>query len=333
MKVLILAGGSGTRLWPLSTKEYPKQFLQLDNSGETLLQKTVNRHLGFVKPEDIFFLTNQKYRDIIVEQVGEAFEDNLVLEPVARNTMPAIALAVKFLLDKKGASLDDTVIVSTSDHYISPVDKFESCVREAEKLAKEGWIVTFGVKPTEPSIGYGYIQKDGYRVKRFVEKPNLEKAEEYLASGEYYWNSGMFIFSIRTIIEELEKYVPEIFRFLEKKYEHVVDNFENMPSISIDYAIMEKSQKAAFVPLTASWSDIGSFDQLYQNLDKDENNNVFMGKVVNHGSKNSLVMGKNRLIAVIDVEDLCIVDSGDAILITKRSSSQDVKKIMISQTK
>jgi mannose-1-phosphate guanylyltransferase / mannose-6-phosphate isomerase len=329
MKALILTGGSGTRLWPLSTKKHPKQFLDLDGSGRTLLQKTVDRLAGFIKSEDIFFLTNRKYADIVVAQVDNV-ESNLVLEPVARNTMPAIALAIKFLLERKDASVNDVVIVSTSDHYIYPVDKFISSVKQAESLAKDGFVVTFGVKPTEPATGYGYIQKDdGFKVKRFVEKPNKTTAEEYLSSGDYYWNSGMFIFSIATMLEEIKKYAPEILEFLDDSYDEMVANFENMPNISIDYSIMENTSKAAVVPLEASWSDIGSFDQVYNNQEKDEDQNVFIGDVINRGSKGTLVIGKKRKIAVIDVEDLCIIDSDDAILITKRSSSQEVKNIVL----
>lgn len=357
MKCVILAGGNGTRLWPLSRKSFPKQFLSIGDK-ETLFQKTVRRLLNYVDPEDLIIITNNNYRFHVKNQLNEIYrrlsidveklKDNIILEPVGRNTAPAIALAVKYIMDRLGSSEDEIIFVSPSDHIIAPEDKFTEYLKKAELLAKEGHIVTFGIHPYRPETGYGYIKRgesinkakdgsaegnaderaDAYRVERFVEKPDLETAKEYLLSGEYYWNSGMFAFSVRTIMEEFERHAPEIFARLNGSYEDILCNFNEMPNISIDYAVMEKSDRAVVLPMDITWSDIGSWDSVYEILDKDHNLNVKIGEVLDIDTKNSLIIGNRRLIATVGLEDMIVIETDDAILIAKKGQAQKVKDIV-----
>jgi len=336
--VIILAGGSGVRLFPLSRKNLPKQFLKI-GSESSFFQGTVERVLKLVKrPEDVVITSNEEHYFHIkyqLRELGLSPESfHFVKEPTGRNTAPAIVLTVKYLLEKVGVSPGETLFVSPSDHIIFPVDKFVERVIEAEKVAKEGFIVTFGIKPTKPETGYGYIEAGeffdmGYKVKTFHEKPSLDKTREYLEKGDFFWNSGMFLFGIETLLEEFREHSAEIFNlFEENDFENLCQNFEKMPNISIDYAIMEKTKRAVVIPLDVNWSDIGSWDSVYEILPKDENNNVKVGKVLEIDTKNSLFIGNKRLITAVGLEDMMIIETDDVILFAKRGEGQRVREVV-----
>jgi mannose-1-phosphate guanylyltransferase/mannose-6-phosphate isomerase len=340
MKSVILAGGSGTRLFPLSRKKFPKQFLNLNlDNNKSLFQKTVKRILKIVEnTNDIVIITNSDYQFHIKNQLEDILKNfpKIILEPIGKNTAPAIALAVKFFIEKKGIDENEILFVSPSDHLISPDDKFVEYVKKAESLAKRGYIVTFGINPTKPETGYGYIEAGDlvgvgnvYKVKRFHEKPSLETAQKYLMEGNYYWNSGMFAFSIKTILNEFRKYAPEIYEQLENQtFEEVINNFKNMPNISFDYAVMEKTNKTVVLPLNIIWSDVGSWDSVYDILEKDENQNVKVGNVIDIDTKNSLIMGNDRLIATVGIENLIVVETPDVIVITQRGKGQKIRDLV-----
>ena len=339
MKTVILAGGSGTRLFPLSRENYPKQFIKIADES-SLLQKTFNRCKHFTNSKDIFIVSGDKYQFHIknqLEEIGEKDFKNIILEPVGRNTAPAIALAVKYLLEKENATEDSIIFITPSDHIISPEEKFSEYIKEAEVVAKEGYIVTFGVRPSKPETGYGYIEADekkilnkGYKVKKFHEKPDLKTAQTYLLKGNFFWNSGMFMFSIKTILNEFKNHSPDIYSFIEKlSYEELVMSFSDMPDISIDYAVMEKSKNIAVIPVDIVWSDVGSWDSLYDVLDKDNKGNAKVGNVVDIDTENSLVFGDSkRIVSTIGLKDLIIVDTDDVVLIAKRGESQKVREIV-----
>jgi mannose-1-phosphate guanylyltransferase/mannose-6-phosphate isomerase len=278
----------------------------------------------------------------VKNQIGEInrdLEKNIILEPVARNTAPAIALAVKYVLDKLEGKENDILFVCPSDHVISPEEGFGEYLKKAEALAMAGYIVTFGIQPYKPETGYGYIKRGpeislngatfkAFKVEKFTEKPGLEDVLEYLKSGKYYWNSGMFAFSIKTIMNEFEKHIPDIYQKLNGNFEDTIKSFEKMPKISIDYAVMEKSDKVVVLPLEIRWSDIGSWDSVYEILEKDENQNVKIGEVIEVNTKNSLIIGNKRLISTVGLEDLLIVETDDALLIAKRGEAQEVKDVV-----
>ena len=343
MKAVILAGGSGTRLFPMSRKKYPKQFLKIGDK-RSLFQKTVERSLLAVNPEDLIIITNEDYQFHIKNQLLELFPSfftihslpfNLIFEPVGRNTAPAIVLAAKFALEKLKVHEDEVLFISPSDHIISPSEKFAEYMKKAEKIAKEGYIVTFGVRPTKPETGYGYIESGDsvsnnvYKVKQFHEKPDLETAKEYLARGNYYWNSGMFAFTVKVIFEELEKHAPEVYEKVENRtFEEVLKNFKSIPDISIDYAVMEKTDKAVVLPLDITWSDVGSWDAFYEIMDKDENGNVKSGKVIDIDTKDSLIISNKRVVSTVGVEDLMIIETDDVLLIAKKGEGQKVREVV-----
>ena len=336
MKTVILAGGSGTRLFPLSRKNFPKQFLKIKD--KSLFQSTVERNLKNVPQQNIVIITNNNYQFLVKNQLKEIGLEgikNIILEPVGRNTAPAIALAVKYLLEKLNAHKDEILFVSPSDHVINPPEKFSEYVKKAESIAKKGYIVTFGIRPNRPETGYGYIESEKelekgiYSVKKFHEKPDLNTAKEYILQGNFYWNSGMFMFSIEAIIGELKKYAPDIYEAMEKtSYEEFVMNFSELPDVSIDYAVMEKTDKASVIPLDIMWSDVGSWDSVYEVLDKDKNWNAKKGKVIDINTKNSLLFGEKRVISTIGIEDLIVVDTDDVLLIAKKGEGQKVRELV-----
>ena len=332
---IILAGGSGSRLWPLSRELYPKQLLNL-NSDKSLLQSTFERLKMCMPSDNIVSITNTKHSSNVRMQLSEIYETPVILsEPTAKNTAPAIVLATKFIMQKSNS--DPVIIVVPSDHLIKDNDKFLSTVKKGEKLAEQGYIVTFGIKPDYPETGYGYINTsektgDGLKVKKFVEKPDFETAEKYLREGNYFWNSGIFMFKASTLIDETIKHAPDIAKISEefdfsKSNEIPFINFDKMPGISIDYAIMEKSDKIALVKLESDWNDLGSWKSIYDVSHKDENGNVFIGHVLDKNSKNSFVYASSKLVATIGLEDTVIVETEDAILACKKDQTQNVKHI------
>ena len=332
---IILAGGSGSRLWPLSRELYPKQLLNLI-SDKSLLQSTFERLTNCMQKDEILSITNTKHSANVRMQLAQQTENPKVLsEPVSKNTAPAIALATKYIMQETGE--DPVILVVPSDHLIQDKEHFLSTVKKGEKLAEEGYIVTFGIKPNYPETGYGYINTlkpldIGFKVKEFVEKPNLETAEKYLKAGTYYWNSGIFMFKASTMIAEIEKNAPGIAKIAQnvdftKSSDIPFVEFDKMPSISIDYAVMEKSDKIALVALESDWNDLGSWQSIYDVSKKDEHNNVFIGHVIDEGSKNSFVYASSKLVTTIGLEDTVIVETEDAILACKKDRTQDVKHI------
>ena len=324
---LILAGGSGSRLWPLSRELYPKQLLNIQNT-ESLLQATFDRLKECIDPKNIVSLTGVKHYSNVRYQLSAITENPIVLsEPISKNTAPAIILGTKFVMEKSDS--DPVILVVPSDHMIKDIKGFSETIKEGEKLALEGKIVTFGIKPTYPETGYGYINS---KTNKFVEKPNEELAKKYIQDGNYYWNGGIFMFKASVLMEEAAKCAPDIYEKL-KNFDFTSNNeipfteYDKMPNISIDYAVMEKSDKVAMVVLKSDWNDLGSWKSIYDVSKKDADGNVKIGHVLDEGSKNSFVYSSSKLVATIGLEDIILVETEDAILACKADKSQDVKKI------
>lgn len=330
---LILCGGCGTRLWPVSRTLMPKQFAKLFD-GSSLFQGTVMTNSVACKSQ--YVISNAEQYFLAKDQLSEIFEKennpHFLLEPVGRNTAPAIALACLSL------DPEEIVLVSPSDHVIRNKSAYLECLERAEKLAADGYLVTFGITPTGPETGYGYIEADGENVLRFVEKPDLDTAKKYIADGNFYWNSGIFCFKVSTFLAELEKYAPEMFAACKKALEVArqesellrigYDEMMAIPANSIDYAVMEKSKCVKVVPSNIGWSDLGSFDALYQEFLHDEAGNNVNAKHVAVGTTNSMVIGNQRVVATIDLDRMLVVDTPDALLVAPLSSSQKVKKVV-----
>lgn len=334
MKVIILAGGGGTRLFPLSRTNFPKQFLKLNNPM-SLLAQTVRRFLPLVGPEDIVVVTNKQYRHQVKAELAACGADkaHVLLEPVARNTAPAIALAARYCLDELRAAADETLFVTPADHIIDPVEGFVKTVAAAADPAYRESIVTFGVTPDKPETGYGYIQAGapcgpGFAVDAFREKPDRETAGKYIAAGNYFWNSGMFAFTAKVLLEELRRHEPRIYGFMELPFAGLVEQFGELPEISFDYAVAEKSARVAMIPLKVAWNDIGSWDAIYEVLPKDAAGNAVRGDCVAIDCGNTMLLGHSRLIAGIGLEDLLVVETDDVILVAKQGESQKVKDLV-----
>ena len=337
---VIMAGGSGSRLWPLSRSLYPKQFLALTGE-QTMLQETLQR-LSNLEVNAPLVICNEEHRFIVAEQLRALDKKgSIILEPVGRNTAPAIALAAEVTVNDN----DPLLLVLAADHVIQNNQAFTDAVKNAIPLAEDGKLVTFGIVPTQAHTGYGYIKRgnsvsdsSGYDVNAFVEKPDSQTAANYLESGEYYWNSGMFLFKASRYLTELQKYRPDIFTACKKALEHTTHDqdfvrldaeaFAICPDESVDYAVMENTNDAVVVPLDAGWNDIGAWSALWEVNEKDEDGNTAFGDTILHDTSNSLIHGGERLIATVGLDNVVIVDTKDALLVACKDKVQDVKKIV-----
>ncbi|HBM7836982.1 TPA: mannose-1-phosphate guanylyltransferase/mannose-6-phosphate isomerase [Escherichia coli] len=341
---VIMAGGTGSRLWPMSRELYPKQFLRLYGQ-RSMLQETVLR-LDDVDAREPVVICNQEHRFLVAEQLRQInkLSHNIILEPVGRNTAPAIALAALSAIENGD---DPILLVLAADHIINNKLAFHQAIKSAFKFALQGRLVTFGIVPTGPETGYGYIHRGqeetldeqiAYQVSRFVEKPNKETAESYIASGEYYWNSGMFMFRAKKYLEELEKFRPDILDACKaaiqgcKESDEFIkvdrDLFIACPDELVDYAVMEKTTDAVVVGLDADWSDVGSWSALWEVSPKDDKGNVLTGDTFLHNANNCYINTDEKLIAAIGVDDLVIINTKDAVLVVNKDQVQDVKKVV-----
>jgi len=339
---VILSGGAGTRLWPLSRELYPKQLLALIGK-HTMLQETLLR-LRDLETAAPIIVCNEAHRFLVAEQLRAlgCTPGAIVLEPVGRNTAPAIALAALAAL-KAAPGTDPVLLVLPADHVIRDVEPFRQAVRAALPAAEQGHLVTFGVVPRAAEIAYGYIQRGAaagaaFSIAKFVEKPTLPRAQQFVASGEHYWNSGMFMFRARCYLEELERLAPSIARTCRDAFERAkadldftrIDaaTFEGCPSDSIDYAVMEKTAGALVVPLDAGWSDVGSWSSLHEACDPDPSGNVARGDVVAEDCSGSYLYSESRLVAAVGLKDHVVVETKDAVLVAPKNRVQDVKKLV-----
>lgn len=338
---VILSGGAGTRLWPLSRSQYPKQFLSLA-AQNTMIQETLLRLEGIDVASPIV-ICNESHRFIVADQLAQINVKNpfIILEPLGRNTAPAIAAGA---LKAQALDKDAVMVVLPSDHVIQNKAALAHGVELACKAAAEGFLVTFGITPTAPETGYGYIKaqvKSGeavFPLDRFVEKPNRETAQKYLDSGEYFWNSGMFVFKASTFLAELQHFEPEIFASVEAAYTKAAvdvdfirlekEAFATSPSRSIDYAVMEKTSKGKVIPLDAGWNDVGAWSALWEVNKKDENQNVIFGDVLTQNTQDSYIYSQGRLVAAVGLRDMVVVETKDAVLVAERSQVQEVKDIV-----
>lgn len=344
MKLVIMAGGKGTRLWPVSRAGKPKQF-QCLTGDKTMLQETYLRLRQISEPADIFVATNKEYVSEVEKEILEFPKVNILAEPIGRNTAPSIALAAAVIAAQNE---NEIMGVFPADHFIKNPEVLLNAIQKgAEFLEKnDGYLLTFGITPTEPETGYGYIKKDGllekngleiFHAEKFVEKPNFETAQKYLESGNYFWNSGMFLWKTKTIIEKFKSYVPDDYARLVKIRDSVksgnyaeilAKEFPEMDKNSIDYAILENEPNVAVIPLELDWSDVGSWTALKDTLISNNKENFVRGEHINFDSENLLVYGSDKLITTIGVKDLIIVDTNDAILICDRSKSQLVSDVV-----
>ncbi len=343
---VILSGGAGTRLWPVSRRAHPKPFMELVD-GETLAEKTFIRAKAVTGNAPVITVTSRDYyfytRDLYAGIKNKTGDEHFLLEPMGRNTAPAIALAAMCVRDKVHENA--SMLVMPADHLIADLRNFEASVKEAHQLSNEGFLVTFGIHPTHAETGYGYIRQGealtmngGYRVAEFVEKPNEATAIQYLESGDYHWNSGMFCFQAHTFLESLKRYAPDVYKAAIRVWEATdksrspmefpAELFSECPSISVDYAVMERADNTAVVASNFGWSDIGSWKAISELYESDEAGNRIKGKAILVGSTDCFVQGGDRIIAAVGVNNLIIVDTGDAVLVSDRHQAQDVKEVV-----
>jgi mannose-1-phosphate guanylyltransferase/mannose-6-phosphate isomerase len=339
VNAVILAGGSGSRLWPLSRQNLPKQFLALDGA-ESLLQTTINRLSPVIVGENVLIVTQEAHAK------GEAYHALLpyqtVFEPVGRNTAPAIALAAAYLM---GDGDDPVMVVLPADHIIKDEAQFRAHLSAAIAAAETGGLITFGIQPTRPDTGFGYIKAHRgnaasgvYAVERFTEKPDANTAEKFLREGCYYWNSGMFVWRASAILAEIQRFLPAVYDVVQTivaeshasgSFQQAVEkHFAAMPSISIDYGVLEKSDRVSLIPCEIGWNDVGSWQAVHEISAQDESGNALQGKVVAVGCKNSLVRSEKRLVAAIGLENVCVIETADAVLVAQSDQTQRVREVV-----
>lgn len=343
--VIIMAGGKGERFWPMSRTNMPKQFLALTDSNLTMIQLTVKRVEPLVDIDDIYVVTNEKYKDMMYEQLPQIKKENILFEPIGKNTAPCIGFATTVIKKKYE---DANVIVLASDHIVKNETLYLSNLELAIKYANMGNIVTLGIVPSHIETGYGYIKFNErisnsdmvYIVDKFVEKPNYEKAKDYCNSGKYLWNSGMFVWKNSVIYNSFKKYMPELYKNLEKIYNAIGttdydkvlrEEYEKMPSESIDYGIMEKTDNIYVIPSNFGWDDVGSWLSVERLRNCDIDGNIIEGNIVPYDSKNNIIINNsnNRIISTVGVENMIIINTDDVSLIMNKDNTQDIKKMLL----
>ena len=344
---VILCGGIGSRLWPLSRTSYPKQFLSLNqNSNNTFLQETYQRLVGIDDLIQPIIVCNEMHRFIVAEQLREKDikKSTIFLEPEGRNTAPAVLIAALKAIQKGD---DPNLLVLSADHLIKDIPKFQNVIKYGLRYSSKGKLVTFGVYPNKPEIGYGYIRVDSqidnedikaFSISSFVEKPDLETAKTFVSSQNYFWNSGIFLFKASAIINEMKTLCPEIYKFCLETFNHCTKDldflrldkeyFSNCPNISIDKAVMEKTNLGMVISMNVGWSDVGNWSSLWQESRKDNDGNILIGKVINKNVSNSYIMSNHRLVVGLGLEDLIIIETNDAVLVASKEKSQDIKGIV-----
>ena len=341
---LIMAGGRGERFWPRSRKNLPKQFLSLTGDGRTMIQLTIERILPIVAIEDIFISTNKDYKELVKQQIPNLPEQNILCEPVGRNTAPCIGLGAIYISHKYEDAL---MMVLPSDHLIKYNSMFVSALEDACAIAEENSnLVTIGITPDYPETGYGYIKfnskifiDDAFAVEHFVEKPNKKKAEEYIKTGNYLWNSGMFVWKTSSILKNIEQHLKDIYNGLQKIQKSIGSSFEKdvlkeefikFQSQSIDYGVMEKAKNIYTIPSTFGWDDVGSWLAVDRINTSNEYGNIIQGNILTINTKNCIIEGTEKLIAIIGLEDTIVVDSDNALLVCKKEDISNVKKVVES---
>ena len=346
MYAVILAGGVGTRLWPRSRQSTPKQFTDITGHGRTMIQATVARLEGLVSSEDTYVITGRRYAGLCSRQLDDLPEANVLVEPMGRNTAPAIALACAHL---RRRDPEEVVAVLPADHLIQDSAGFRRALRQAERCAREGFLAVLGIEPTKAHTGYGYIQREdgplplagdlpSFSVNRFLEKPDQATAEKFMADGGYYWNGGIFVSRVERLLAEYERQMPELHSRMNRiaaalgthEQENVLaEVWPTLPDISIDYGLMEGAKKVAVVPMEVGWNDLGSWDALESVVDQDAAGNYpIEGEILPMNSRGNIIAAEKRLVALIDVDDLIVIDAGDALLIGKKESIQQVKQVV-----